>query len=142
MAEFVLKDLVKKRGVSDKFYIESAATSTEEIGNAVHRGTVNRLAKEGISCAGKRARQMTALDFEKFDYIVAMDNYNIENIYRFLARNVSIYTDEIVSKVRLLLSFCGENREVADPWYTGNFDVTYDDVLRGCKALLDSLIDE
>ncbi len=128
MAEFVMKDLVKKAGRQEEFYIESAATSTEEIGNPVHRGTKQKLAQYGISVAGKVARQMTKKDYEEFDYIIAMDSFNTRNIARIV--------DDKDGKVSKLLNFAGEKGDIADPWYTGNFDETYEDVLRGCKGLL------
>ena len=128
MAEFVMKDLVKKAGREKEFLIESAATSTEEIGNPVHRGTKQKLAQFDISVAGKTARQMTKKDYEEFDYIIAMDSYNTRNIARIV--------EDKDGKVSKLLNFAGESGDIADPWYTGNFDETYEDVLRGCKGLL------
>ena len=128
MAEFVMKDLVKKAGRENEFLIESAATSTEEIGNPVHRGTKQKLAQVGISVAGKTARQMTKKDYEEFDFIIAMDAFNTRNIARIV--------DDKDGKVSKLLNFAGEKGDIADPWYTGNFDETYEDVLRGCKGLL------
>ena len=131
MAEFVMKDLVKKEGREKEFLIESAATSTEEIGNPVHRGTRQKLAQFNISVSGKTARQMTKKDYEEFDYIIAMDSFNTRNIARIV--------EDKDGKVSKLLNFAGEKGDIADPWYTGNFDETYDDVLRGCKGLLKSL---
>ena len=128
MAEFVMKDLVKKAGREKEFLIESAATSTEEIGNPVHRGTKQKLAQFDISVSGKVARQMTKKDYEEFDYIIAMDSFNTRNIARIV--------DDKDGKVSKLLNFVGESGDIADPWYTGNFDETYEDVLRGCKGLL------
>jgi protein-tyrosine phosphatase len=128
MAEFVMKDLVKKAGREKEFLIESAATSTEEIGNPVHRGTKQKLAQFNISVAGKTARQMTKKDYEEFDYIIAMDSFNTRNIARIV--------DDKEGKVSKLLNYAGESGDIADPWYTGNFDETYEDVLRGCKGLL------
>ena len=132
MAEFVMKDIVNKAGMSDEFYISSCATSTEEIGNTVHYGTKRKLAEVGISCEGKRAVQLTKKDYDKYDMLIAMDEMNIRNIMRI------IKTDPI-NKVSLLLSHCGENRSIADPWYTGNFDNTYNDILKGCTALFKEL---
>ena len=128
MAEFVMKDLVKKEGREKEFLIESAATSTEEIGNPVHRGTRQKLAQFNISVSGKTARQMTKKDYEEFDYIIAMDSFNTRNIARIV--------EDKEGKVSKLLNFAGEKGDIADPWYTGNFDETYDDILRGCKGLL------
>lgn len=132
MAEFMLKDMVEKRHIAHKFHIESAATSREEIGNPVHHGTRKRLAKEGISVDGKYARQITKADYEYFDYILAMEEFNIRNIMRIIGSDPD-------GKVKKLLDF-GENpRDIADPWYTGNFDVTYDDILEGLEAFLSKI---
>ncbi len=130
MAEFVMKDLVKKAGVSA--VIASAATSTEELGNPVHRGTRLKLAEYHISCAGKTARQMTRADYDTYDYIIAMDDMNVRNILRIIGKDPE-------NKVLKLLSFAGETGDIADPWYTGNFDRTYDDVFRGCMGLLEKI---
>lgn len=132
MAEFVMKDLVEKCGKSDDFLIESRATSTEEIGNPVHQGTRRKLAEHGISCSGKRAVQLRKSDYEKYDLLICMDDWNVRNTLR-------IIVSDPQNKVRKLLSFAGEPGDIADPWYTGNFDETYDDVLRGCTALLEKL---
>ncbi len=132
MAEFLLRDMVNKQGRGGEFYIRSAATSTEEIGNPVNYGTRKKLAEHGISCEGKTAVQLTRGDYEKYDYIIAMDEMNIRNIMR-------IIKSDPKHKVSLFLDFAGEHRSIADPWYTGNFDETYNDVLKGCRALLASL---
>ncbi|MBQ8790315.1 MAG: low molecular weight phosphotyrosine protein phosphatase [Ruminiclostridium sp.] len=132
MAEFVLRDMVAKQGRSDEFFIRSCATSTEEIGNPVHYGTRRKLLQVGISCEGKTAVQMTKADYEKYDYIIAMDENNIRNILR-------IIKSDPQNKVSLLLDFAGEHRNIADPWYTGDFDTTYIDVVKGCTALLEKL---
>lgn len=133
MAEFVMKDIVKKAGRSDEFYIASCATSTEEIGNPVHHGTRRKLAEVGISCDGKRAAQLTKSDYNKYDYIIAMDEMNIRNIMR-------IIKSDPECKVSLLLSHAGMSGSIADPWYTGNFNDTYRDVLLGCKALFNEIV--
>ena len=133
MAEFVMKDIVKQAGRSDEFYIASCATSTEEIGNPVHHGTRRKLAEVGISCDGKRAVQLTKSDYNKYDYIIAMDEMNIRNIMR-------IIKSDPEGKVSLLLSHAGMSGSIADPWYTGNFDDTYRDVLLGCKALFNEIV--
>ena len=133
MAEFVMKDIVKKAGRSDEFYIASCATSTEEIGNPVHHGTRRKLAEVGIFCDGKRAVQLTKSDYNKYDYIIAMDEMNIRNIMR-------IIKSDPEGKVSLLLSHAGMSGSIADPWYTGNFDDTYRDVLLGCKALFNEIV--
>lgn len=132
MAEFVFKDMVKQHGIKDSFYIASAATSTEEIGNPVHPGTRKILDGLGISTEGKRAVQMTTSDYKEYDYIVAMDQRNITNILR-LIRTDSDH------KVRLLLEYAGKSRDIADPWYTGDFEQTYEDVFEGCIALLETI---
>ncbi|MBQ8614026.1 MAG: low molecular weight phosphotyrosine protein phosphatase [Ruminiclostridium sp.] len=132
MAEFVLKDMVKKRGIASDFFIESRATSTEEIGNPVHRGTRTKLAQFGISTAGKTAIQLKKSDYEKYDLLICMDSANIRNTLRITGSDPD-------GKVSKLLSFANEGGDIADPWYTGNFDETYDDVLRGCEGLLKKL---
>lgn len=135
MAEFVMKDLVAKAGLADDFYIASAATSTEEIGNPVHPGTRRKLQEYGISTAGKYAVQLTKQDYEKYDYLVGMDSWNIKNMLR-------IVREDPQNKVSLLLEHVGISRDIADPWYTGNFDETYADVTRGCQALLGHILKE
>ena len=132
MAEFLLKDMVKERGIAGDFYIASAATSTYEIGNPVHRGTRAKLAQYGISVAGKTAVQLTKEDYAKYDYLIGMDTANIRDIMRIIGSDPQ-------HKVYKLLQFAGSERNIADPWYTGNFDVTYDDIYEGCIALLDYL---
>lgn len=134
MAEFVMKDLVEKQGLSEQFYIRSAATSREEIGNGVHYGTREKLAKYHISTAGKKAVQMVKEDYERYDYLIGMDERNIANMKR-------IAGGDAENKIHLLLEYANESRNIADPWYTGNFDATYDDVLKGCKALLAEVLD-
>lgn len=130
MAEFVMKDLCKKEGIDA--FVASAATSTEEIGNPVHYGTRRKLSEYGISTEGKYAIQLTKSDYGKYDYIIGMDTANIRNILR-------IFGNDPDYKVHKLLSFAGEGGDIADPWYTGNFNETYDDVLRGCKALIEEI---
>ena len=133
MAEFLLKDMVAKRGIASWFDIASAATSREEIGNPVHHGTRKKLAQFGISVAGKTARQMTRRDYENYDYIIAMDRNNLRNIDRIIG------SDEY-NKVSLLLDFAGRNgQSIADPWYTGDFDITYDDIKQGLDGFLEYL---
>lgn len=134
MAEFVLKDMVKRQGLSDRFMIASSATSTEEIGNPVHRGTKKKLAEHGISVDGKYAIQLKKSDYENYDYILAMDSFNIKNIMRIIGQD----TDKKVSR---LLDFTDNPRDIADPWYTGNFDDTYNDVVEGCLAFLENIYD-
>ena len=129
MAEFVMKKLVEDAGLSDKFEIESAATSTEEIGNPVYPPAKRKLAEHGIGCAGKTARQMNKGDYAKFDLLIGMDSANIRNMTR-------ICGGDPEDKIKLLLNYAGINRDVADPWYTGDFDATWNDVTKGCRALL------
>ena len=127
MAEFVMRDLISKEKLN--ISAASAATSYEEIGNGVHRGTRAKLAEYGISTEGKYAVRMTKEDYDRYDYIIGMDTMNIRNILR-------ITGGDPHGKVHTLLSFAGSDRDIADPWYTGDFDKTYEDVLTGCKALL------
>ena len=133
MAEFVLKDMVKKRGIEKEFFISSAATSTEEIGNSVHRGTREKLKQYGISTEGKYAVQLKRQDYQKYDYILAMDKANVKNIQR-------IVGEDSQNKVHLLLSYAEKNTDIADPRYTGDFDKTYDDIVEGCNAFLNKII--
>ncbi|MDO4295045.1 MAG: low molecular weight protein-tyrosine-phosphatase [bacterium] len=135
MCEFYFRDLVNKKGLGDMFEIASAATSPEEIGNPVHMGTRRMLAKAGISCEGKRSRQMTRKDGEDYDYLIGMDNWNLRNIKRSIdAKNWH--------KVHKLLEFTGSGMDVADPWYTGNFDETWKNTEEGCQALLEYVLRE
>ena len=134
MAELVLKDMVKKAGLEEQFDIASAATSTEEIGNTVHPGTKRKLGSLGISTAGKRAVQMTASDYAVYDYLIGMDSANIRNMKK-------ISGGDPDRKIWKLLDFA-EGGDIADPWYTGNFDLTYRDIYRGCRALLKKLINK
>lgn len=135
MAESVMTYLVDKEGLVDKFYINSAATSREEIGNGVHHGTVAKLKKEGIPVIPHRAVQMTLNDYEEYDYLIGMDTENIRNMQRISGGD----PDE---KIYKLLTFAGNGLDVADPWYTGDFEATYRDVLAGCKGLLECLKEE
>ena len=135
MAEFVFKDMVTKKGLSDLFEIASAATSREEIGNPVHSGTKRILDGLGISCKGKRAVQTTRSDYNYYDYIIGMDGWNMRNMSK-------IYGGDPDNKLYKLLQFAGKSDDVADPWYTGNFDVTYRDVKAGCEGLLKHIMDK
>lgn len=134
MAEYVMKYKVQKRGLSDCFFIDSAATSTEEIGNGVHRGTRKKLREMNIPCGDHRARQMKRTDYETYDYLIGMDTWNIRNMQRIVGRDED-------KKIWRLLDFGKAPRDIADPWYTGNFDETYEDVEEGCEALLAYLIE-
>ena len=129
MAEYVMKHLVRKTGHEEEFFIDSAATSTEEIGAPVHYGTRKKLAEAGIHCGSHRARQVTWADYRNFDLIIGMDSANIRNLLRMLKGDPE-------GKIRKILDYTDRPGDVADPWYTGNFDVTYDDILHGCTALL------
>ena len=132
MAEFLFKDYVTKKGKSTEFYIESCATSTEEIGNPVHYGTRRVLNSLGIDCSNKRARQIRKDDFNKFDYIIAMDLNNLRWLRGY----------EGYEKVKLLLEYAGSYRNIADPWYTGDFNETYDDIMQGIEAFYEYLVKE
>lgn len=132
MAEFVMKDLVQKAGLADQFHIESAATSTEEIGNAVYPPARRKLAEHGITCHGKTARQMTRADYDRFDLLIGMDQWNIHNMERICGSDPD-------GKIHQLMDFTPHPHNVADPWYTGNFEATWQDVLAGCQALLQQI---
>jgi len=132
MAEFIFKYLVEQRGLSSEFYIASAATSTEEIGSRVHHGTAAILDRLGIDYSEKRARQMTKRDYKDYDMLIGMDDWNIRNMSR-------IAGGDPEGKLYLLMDFTDRPGEVADPWYTRNFEVTYRDVMDGCEGLLDYL---
>ena len=132
MAEFVMKDLVKKAGLEELFQIASAATSTEEIGNPVYPPARRKLAEHGISCGGKTARQLTKADYVQYDLLIGMDRANIRNMNRICGGDPD-------GKIKLLLDFTDRPGDVADPWYTGDFDATWRDVLEGCQVLLRSI---
>ena len=134
MAEFVMKDMIEKEHLSNRFYVASAATSTEEIGNPVHRGTREKLKECGISTDGKYAVQLSRKDYDKYDYLIGMEQRNVTNMLRILGKDPE-------EKVKRLLDFSTDPRDIADPWYTGDFDRTYDDVYEGCKALLSYILD-
>lgn len=129
MAEFVMKDMAAKAGRDSDFYIESAATSTEEIGNEVYPPARRKLSEHGISCKGKRARQVTRADYDRFDLIILMDEWNVRNIRRIIPADPEC-------KICKLLDFTSRPGDVADPWYTGNFDATWRDVVAGCEGIL------
>ena len=132
MAEFVMKDLVKKAGLASQFHIESAATSREEIGNPVYPPARRKLAEHGISCDGHAARQLTKADYRGFDLLIGMDNANLQNMRR-------ICGGDPEGKIRLLRDYTARPGDVADPWYTGDFETTWRDVLEGCRGLLKEL---
>ena len=151
MAEYVMCELVRRRGLDDHIHADSAATSREEIGNGVHPGTRRELREQGIPCGNHRARQMTAEDYGRYDLIIGMDQENLAGMYRLLAGETGYgWSWDPVSKdyarradpdgkVHLLLDWSAHPRAIADPWYTGDFDATYRDVLEGCQSLLDAL---
>ncbi len=133
MAQFVFQHMVNEANLSDQFEIESAATSREEIGNGPHRGTIRKMQEVGIPILPHRARQVTKQDYDHYDLLIIMDAENLWGIRR-------IIRDDPENKIHMLLEYTGEDRDVADPWYTGDFDTTYDDVSRGCRALLETLV--
>lgn len=132
MAEFVMKDLVRQMGIEKQFEIASAATSREEIGNAVYPPARRKLAEHGISCDGKTSRQITMDDYRHYDYIIAMDQNNLRNLRKMLGEDVD-------DKISLLMDYTSHPADVADPWYTGDFDATWNDVVEGCKGFITSL---
>ena len=132
MAESVFTELVRRAGREAEFAIDSAATSTEEIGNPIYPPARRKLAEHGICCAGKTARQMTRRDYETYDYLIAMDRNNLWNMVRFVGSDPE-------HKVSLLMDHTSRPGDVADPWYTGDFEATWQDVLEGCTALLEEL---
>ena len=130
MAEFVMKDLVKKAGLEAQFHIESAATSTEEIGNSVYPPARRKLAEHGIDCTGKTARQLTNSDYDNYDLLIGMDRANMRNMHR-------ICGGDYAGKMYLLMDYTDRPGDVADPWYTDDFETTWRDVLAGCRGLLE-----
>lgn len=136
MAEFIFKDMLKKEGLADRFHVASAATSTEEIwngvGNPVYPPAREELAKHGIDCQGKRAVQIKKSDYNEYDYILGMETYNLRNMMRILGSDPE-------GKVKRLLDYSDKPRDIADPWYTGNFKITYADIVEGCEAFLEYL---
>ena len=136
MAEFIFKDLLEKRGLTDKYYVSSSATSTEEIwngiGNPVYPPAKAELKRHGISCDGKRAVQVTRSDYVNYDLLVVMDSNNMRNIMRIIGSDPD-------KKVHKLLKFANIDRDVSDPWYSGDFTTCYNDIFLGCTALLDTL---
>lgn len=129
MAEFVMKDLVRQNHLENQFYISSAATSSEEIGNPVHPGTQRKLSEHGISTKGKYAVQLTRQDYERYDYLIGMERRNVTNMLRILGGDPK-------GKLSCLLDYTDRPGDIADPWYTGDFEATYRDVLEGCQGLL------
>lgn len=132
MAQFVMQHLVRKNGQEQNFLIDSKATSTEELGNGPHYGTVRKMQEMNIPMVPHRAEQMQRKDYRNYDYIIGMDQWNYRNIMRIIGKDPE-------NKVSLLLDWTEHPRDIADPWYTGNFDQTYEDVAEGCEALLQAL---
>ena len=135
MAEYVMKDLVHKQGYEKQFHIESRATSREEIGNHIHPGTRKKMREVGIPTDDRCAIQLTSTDYKKYDFLIGMDNWNQRNILRIVGQDPE-------EKVHLLLEYAGQTRDIADPWYTGNFDATYEDVLLGCNGLMKFILEQ
>ncbi len=137
MAEFIFKDMIKRKHLENEFFVASSATSTEEIwgdiGNPVYPPAKAELAKHGISCEGKRAVQLRKSDYDKYDLFIGMDSMNIRNMYRILGSDPG-------GKIRKLMEYTDRGGDVADPWYSGRFDVAYRDIYDGCEGLLESLI--
>ena len=129
MAEFVMKDTVKKAGLEQRFEIASAATSREEIGNGVYPPARRKLAEHGIDCTGKTARQMTKADYAHYDLLICMDSYNLRNMARICP--------DTAGKYRMLLDYTDSPRDVADPWYTGDFAQTWEDITEGCRRIME-----
>ena len=132
MAEFVMKHLVKEAGLSGRFEIASAATSTEELGNPVYPPARRKLLEHGIRCDGKRARQLTRADYQKYDVLIGMDHANIRNMHRICGGDPD-------GKIHMLLDYTDRPGSVADPWYTDDFDATWRDAMDGCTGLLNAL---
>ena len=132
MAEYILKDMVEKAGRADDFEIASAATSTEEIGNDLYPPARRILFKKGIKYGYRKARQITKQDYDYYDYIIAMDENNLRNLNRLLGEDTE-------HKISLMMDYAGKHRDVADPWYTGDFETTFRDLVEGCEALLKTL---
>lgn len=132
MSEFVMKDMLRKAGVEDRFHIESAATSSEEIGNDTHLGTKRKLMEVGVPFTKRRARQVTKDDYYEYDYLIIMDEENRRGLNRIIGGDPE-------EKVHKLLGFAGKDRDIADPWYTGNFDDTYDDIVEGLNCFMEYL---
>ncbi len=135
MAEFVLKDMVRKLRLEDNFKISSAGTSREEIGSDTHHGTKRKLTEMSIPFEKRKARQVTKSDYDGYDYLICMDKNNVRNLERIVGADVD-------NKIHLLLSFAGRQSDIADPWYSGDFDATYRDIKNGCEGFLNMLYSE
>lgn len=129
MSQYVLQNMVNQAGMSDLFYIDSKATHTDEIGNQPHRGTIQKMHETGIPVFPHTATQVKKGDYTEFDYIIGMDEENINNLK-------VVFSGDLDKKIYKLLNFAGSDRDIADPWYTGNFDKTYEDIIEGCEAFM------
>lgn len=129
MAEYILKDMVEKAGMADEFEIASAATSTEEIGNDLYPPVRRILLQKGVKYGYRKARQITRRDYEYYDFIIAMDENNLRNLRK-------LFGEDTDNKISLMMSHAGKRRDVADPWYTGDFEKTYNDIVEGCEGFL------
>ncbi len=132
MAEFVLKDMVRKAGLEDRFQIDSVAATREEIGNDMYPPAKRKLREKGIPFSPRAARLLTHADYDRYDYLIGMDEENLDDMHR-------ICRGDPEKKISILLDWAGISRDVADPWYTGNFEATYQDLITGCTALLNKL---
>jgi protein-tyrosine phosphatase len=133
MAEYIFRDLVNRRGLGSEFFVASAATSREEIGNPIYPPAKRKLAEHGIASDGHRARRMEKSDYREFDYLIGMEQYNIRNMMRILG-------DDPQHKVSRLLDFSKRPRDIDDPWYTGDFETAYRDIREGCESLLEEIL--
>ncbi|MFI3175197.1 MAG: low molecular weight protein-tyrosine-phosphatase [Bacillota bacterium] len=131
MAEFLFLDVLKKRGLSDQFFVASAATSTEEISSPVYPKAKKKLNSLGISCDGKRSQQVKLSDYDTYDYLLVMEKYNLKNLERIIPKH-----HDTENKIHKLLDFTESKGDIADPWYTGDFDTTHDDIMRGIDGFL------
>ena len=129
MAEFIFKDIVDKKGLGDKFAIKSAATSSEEIGNDIHFGAKEKLIQKNIPFSKRKATRITPDEYKKYDFIIGMEDSNIRNIKRIVGEDVD-------NKINKLLDYSDNPRDIADPWYTGNFEITYNDIVEGCNGFI------
>lgn len=136
MAESIFNYKIKQLGIADRFEVDSAGTSREELGHGVHKGTVKKLREMNIPVTPHSARQFSWVDYEYYDYIIAMDSFNVANILRIAGDT------DYDGKVHKIMEYAGEDRDVADPWYTGNFDATYNEISRGVDGLLEELVKE
>jgi protein-tyrosine phosphatase len=129
MSEFIMRDMVEKRGLSDRIEVASAATSREEIGNDMYPPARRKLDKEHIPYTSRQARQVTKADYDRYDLLLCMEQYNIRNLKR-------IIPDDPEHKIHLLLDYTGNTRDISDPWYSGDFDTAFEDIAEGCRGLL------